>query len=147
LAFCSKAQFRILVAATIAIYLALSAIVSLRLVPYPHEIEVVRTWNHYQAIFPYPLRLGWEVADMILFLIAQIGLLFFRPFARRLLAALLVITVLMAPFMGLLVLSPLEHFVTALVGLLACLTLAIAAFSPLAVEFRSKRDIPAPALP
>ena len=68
---------------------------------------------------------------MILFFVAQVGLLFFRPFARWLLAALLVITLLSDPFMGLLVLSPLEHFLAALVGLLACLTLAIAIFSPL----------------
>ena len=141
--YCGKARFRTLVAATIAIQLMLSAIVSLRLVSYPHEIEVVRTWNHYQAIFPYPLRLAWEVADMLLFLAAQVGLLFLRSFARWLLAALLVTTVLADPFMGLLVLSPLEHFLAALVGLLACLTLAVAALSPLAAEFRSKRGVSA----
>lgn len=142
--FPGKAQFRALLTATIAIYLMLLAIVQLHLVPYAHEIEVARAWNHHQAIFPYPVRLGWEIADMILFFVAQVGLLFFRPFARWLLAALLVITLLSDPFMGLLVLSPLEHFLAALVGLLACLTLAIAIFSPLSAEFRSERDASSP---
>lgn len=132
----SRAQFRALVAVTVAIHLTLLAIVELRLVSYPHDIEIARAWNHYGAMFPFRIVMGWSVGYTILFLAGQVGLLFFRPFARWLLAATLIAVILLDPFMGLHVLTPLEHSMAGLVSLFACLTLAMAIFSPLSAEFR-----------
>ncbi len=138
----SSAQYRGWVAATIALYLATLAMVELHLVSYSHAMEVAHSWNGYGAILPYPVRLSWSLALPLLFLAALTGLLFFRAWARWVATAALLAQVVCDPFAGLLVLTPIEHFLGSLVGTMTCLVVSLAIFSPLATEFGARPDAP-----
>lgn len=101
------------------------------------EIQRVLAYNGYGAVIPSHLFIYGTV--FLLWILSAIGIFFFQNYGRILFLFMYILSILMIPFFGVTVSTPIESFMFSIGDILDIAIIALAYFSPLSGYFKEQQ--------
>lgn len=138
----SPALFRAVAVATLTCWFASVLLPALGIVAFSSEIANARSWNYFGAILPFWAVQVWSAFFSLSVLVGIVGALCFWRVSRWVLAAAVIVNLLATPFVGLLVVSPIEGALASIAGAMLVWLVTVSFWSPLANRFRSVKPNP-----
>ena len=136
--------FRLITLVALICWLAAQILPNLGFVTFTDTIASARLWSYVDTSLPYAaITLWWGVSSLAIGA-SLVGLILFRDWARWLLPVALIGGMLLQPFMGLAVYSPLESTLGSVYGTAFIWLVTVSFWTPLAGRFEGvRRDEPA----
>ena len=112
----------------------------LGLVPFDADVATARMWNSFDSVLPPWAVLTWAIASVVAAVAGLIGMFWLWPLSRWLLAAYVLTTIAVQPFLGLAVFSSYEAAFAGIFGASLLWLVGISFWSPFADQFRKRKS-------
>ena len=133
----SPLLFRSLIAVAFAAYALDQLVPAFGLVSFDPEVETALSWNYFGSAFSYTAQMVWFALWSVSTVIGLIGLAFFWRPARWILAATILASFVIQPFLGLTIYAPFQATFATLAGMITFWLTTVSFWSPLASRFEN----------